>query len=145
MRRALLEECDLQAIITMPSGVFKPYAGVGTAVLVFQKGSKTESVWFYEMSADGFSLSDTRTPVAENDIPDILVQWPKREEGPHSFRVSINDLARQGYLLSPSLYRSKPAEETDHDEPSAILADVIHIEEALIERMRTLARHLDNQ
>lgn len=103
LRQSLLEECDLQAVITMPSGVFKPYAGVGTAVLVFQKGSKTESVWFYEMSADGFTLSDTRTPVAENDIPEILARWPKREEGPHSFRVSIDALAAQGYVLSPSL------------------------------------------
>src|SRR5207245_2657844 len=79
IRKLLLEECDLQAVVTMPAGVFKPYASVATAILIFQKGTPTKSVWFYEMSADGFSLSDTRTSVPENDIPDILQKWPSRE------------------------------------------------------------------
>jgi type I restriction enzyme M protein len=86
LREMLLIECDLQAVISFPSGVFKPYSGVGTAVLIFQKGGPTKSVWFYDLTADGFSLDDKRTPIEANDIPDILAKWPQRDEGPNSYR-----------------------------------------------------------
>jgi type I restriction enzyme M protein len=72
--RQRLTTCDLQAIIALPSGVFKPYSGVGTAIFVFQKGNSTGSVWFYELTADGSSLDDKRTPIEANDIPDILAK-----------------------------------------------------------------------
>jgi len=72
-RRKLIEENRLDAVISMPSGVFKPYAGVSTAVLLFTRGGTTSDIWFYDMDHDGFSLDDKREPVAENDIPDILV------------------------------------------------------------------------
>jgi type I restriction enzyme M protein len=80
----LLTECDLQAVISLPSGVFKPYAGVSTAALIFQKGTPTKSVWFYNLTADGFSLDDKRTPIETNDIPDVLNKWPTREESVNS-------------------------------------------------------------
>src|SRR3989338_864869 len=92
LREQLLTECDLQAVINLPSGVFKPYSGVGTAALIFQKGKPTKSVWFYDLTADGFSLDDKRTPIEANDIPDVLTKWPGREEGANSYRVPMEKI-----------------------------------------------------
>jgi type I restriction enzyme M protein len=77
-RKKLIEESRLEAVVSMPSGVFKPYAGVSTAVLIFTKGGSTDRVWFYDMQADGFSLDDKRQNIADNDIPDILECWRNR-------------------------------------------------------------------
>ena len=77
-RRKMIEENRLDGVISMPSGVFKPYAGVSTAVLLFTRGGQTKNIWFYDMAHDGLSLDDKRTPVSENDIPDILNCWGKR-------------------------------------------------------------------
>ena len=78
IRRKLIEENRLDGVVSMPSGVFKPYAGVSTAVLLFTRGAQTERIWFYDMAHDGFSLDDKRTPVAENDIPDVVERWRRR-------------------------------------------------------------------
>lgn len=82
IRRELVEQHQLRAVISMPSGVFKPYAGVSTAVLIFTKTAAggTDNVWFYDMQADGFSLDDKRTPVAQNDIPDIIARFAALEK-----------------------------------------------------------------
>lgn len=80
IRRKLIEENRLDAVISMPSGVFRPYAGVSTAVLVFTKGATTDKIWFYDMQHDGFSLDDKREKVSENDIPDLLECWDRRSE-----------------------------------------------------------------
>ena len=142
VRQMLLADCDLQAVITMPAGVFKPYAGVATAILIFQKGTPTKSVWFYEMTADGFSLSDTRAPVEKNDIPDILQKWPKREEGVHSFRVSREELAKYDDVLTPGRYREKYAETIEHDTPVEIIGDILEIEEDIAVKLLGLQKQL---
>jgi type I restriction enzyme M protein len=80
IRRLLLEDNQLEAVISMPAGVFKPYAGVSTAILLFTKGGATERVWFYDMEHDGFTLDDKRQPTVENDIPDIIECWKARED-----------------------------------------------------------------
>ena len=80
LRRKIIEENRLDGVVSMPGGVFKPYAGVSTAVLLFTKGATTERIWFYDMAHDGFSLDDKRQPVAENDIPDILACWRNRHD-----------------------------------------------------------------
>ena len=79
-RKKIIEENRLDGVISMPSGVFKPYAGVSTAILFLTRGGKTERIWFYDMAHDGFSLDDKRTPVAENDIPDVVECWKKRAD-----------------------------------------------------------------
>ncbi len=79
-RKKLIEENRLDAVVSMPSGVFRPYAGVSTAVLVFTKGAATERIWFYDMEHDGFSLDDKRQKLADNDIPDLLECWKKRKD-----------------------------------------------------------------
>ena len=80
LRRRLIEENRLDGVVSMPSGVFKPYAGVSTAVLLFTRGAQTKDIWFYDMAHDGFSLDDKRVPVAENDIPDVVNCWNKRAD-----------------------------------------------------------------
>jgi type I restriction enzyme M protein len=79
-RKALIEENRLDGVLSMPSGVFKPYAGVSTAILFFTKGAKTSSIWFYDMEHDGFSLDDKRQGVPESDLPDVLTCWQSRHD-----------------------------------------------------------------
>ena len=113
IRKALVEENRLEAVISMPSGVFNPYAGVSTAVLVFTKtgAGGTDQVWFYDMKADGFTLDDKRSPVAENDIPDIverfhhLEQEADRKRTEQSFLVPKEEIVENGYDLSINKYK----------------------------------------
>ena len=105
LRQKLIEENQLEAVISMPSGVFKPYAGVATAVLVFTKGSQTQKTWFYEMENDGFTLDDKRTPIEENDIPDIIAKYTNKEESSKSFNVTYDELKENEYNLLPSRYK----------------------------------------
>lgn len=113
IRKELVEHHQLRAVISMPSGVFKPYAGVSTAVLVFTKtgAGGTDTVWFYDMQADGFSLDDKRTPVEPNDIPDILARFAALEKEKdrarteQSFLVSKEEIVANGYDLSINKYK----------------------------------------
>ncbi|MCJ7529436.1 MAG: SAM-dependent methyltransferase [Anaerolineales bacterium] len=97
LRKKLIEENRLDGVISMPSGVFKPYAGVSTAVLFFTRGARTERIWFYDMAHDGFSLDDKRVPVDENDIPDVVDCWKKRlnSEFETDRAKRISDLRRE--------------------------------------------------
>ena len=113
IRKELVEGNRLEAVISMPSGVFKPYAGVSTAVLIFTKTGHggTEQVWFYDMKADGLSLDDKRTPVQENDIPDIVARFHNleaeadRKRTEQSFFVSKQEIADNDYDLSINKYK----------------------------------------
>jgi type I restriction enzyme M protein len=138
LREMLLAECELQAVISLPSGVFKPYSGVGTAALIFQKGKPTQSVWFYDMAADGFSLDDKRGPIDANDIPDLLAKWPNRDEGPNSYRVPIEKIKENDWSLAAGRYKSVTAETVNHDAPAEILGDVLKLENEIIKRGNAL-------
>jgi type I restriction enzyme M protein len=142
LRELLMTECDLQAVISLPSGVFRPYAGVATAALVFQKGKSTESVWFYDIGADGFSLDDKRTPIEVNDIPDVVAKWPKREEGPKSYCVEIEKIRENDWSLAAGRYRPASAEVVSHSAPADILGDVLKVESEIIRRGNTLLAKL---
>jgi type I restriction enzyme M protein len=142
LREMLLTECDLQAVISLPSGVFRPYAGVGTAALIFEKAKRTESVWFYDVTADGFSLDDKRTPIDANDIPDLLAKWMAREEGANSYRVAIEKIRENGWSLAAGRYRPVTTEAVNHDAPAEILGDVLKLENEIIRRGNTLLAHL---
>src|SRR5438552_7541236 len=109
----LLEKCDLQAVISMPAGVFQPYSGVGTAVLVFVKGGKTENVWFYDMKADGYSLDLKRDFIdGKGDIPDIVQKFKRgRLVSDQSVLVPLSDIKKNDYNLSISRYRQVEHEE----------------------------------
>ncbi|RJE47199.1 MULTISPECIES: class I SAM-dependent DNA methyltransferase [unclassified Dehalobacter] len=130
LRMELVENHQLQAVISMPSGVFKPYAGVSTAVLVFTKtgAGGTEKVWFYDMKADGYSLDDKRTPVEANDIPDILARYHNlegevdRKPTEQSFFVEKSAIAANDYDLSINRYKEVVYEKVEYDAPDVIMA-----------------------
>lgn len=130
LRKELVENHQLQAVISMPSGVFKPYAGVSTAVLVFTKtgAGGTDKVWFYDMKADGFSLDDKRSPIESNDIPDILERFHNlegkadRKLTEQSFFVGKAAIAGNGYDLSINRYKEVVYEKVDYDSPVVIMA-----------------------
>ena len=113
IRKELVENHQLRAVISMPSGVFKPYAGVSTAVLVFTKtgAGGTDNVWFYDMKADGYSLDDKRSPIEDNDIPDIIERFhhleneASRERTEQSFFVPKDEIVENGYDLSINKYK----------------------------------------
>ncbi len=145
VREILLTSCDLQAVISLPSGTFKPYSGVGTAVLIFEKGQKTESVWFYELTADGYSLDDKRAEIEANDIPDVIAKWPKREEGPNSFNVDIERIKENGWQLMAGRYRPVKIEAVTHDSSDDILADIIRIEMDIVQHAKALKERVSSK
>jgi type I restriction enzyme M protein len=143
LRERLCTEFDLQAIISLPSGVFKPYSGVGTAALVFARPVKeaqqvTKEVWFYDITADGYSLDDKRTIISANDIPDLMAKWPGREEGPNCYRVPIDRIRENDWNLAAGRYKPTVSITLEHDPPQKVLADVL----ALEEEITTLAKRL---
>lgn len=127
LRRQLLDENQLEAVISLPSGVFKPYAGVSTGILVFRKGGRTDDVFFYDVKADGFSLDDKRDPIEANDLPDCLEAWKKRD--PHkdtdrtqkAFFVPAEEIRQSNYDLSIGKYQEHPYVEAPYDQPSDII------------------------
>lgn len=129
VRKMLVEEHKLDGVVSMPSGVFKPYAGVSTAVLFFTKtgAGGTDSVWFYDMQADGLSLDDKRQVVDDNDIPDILETWKGRDssvEGDRkakAFFVPKKEVVDNGYDLSINRYKEIEYEEVEFESPSLII------------------------
>ncbi len=131
VRKRLLDACKLEGVISMPSGVFKPYAGVSTAVLIFQKGGITDNVWFYDMQADGFSLDDKRNRVAENDIPDLVAQWQQRataagaDRSQKCFMVPVDEIRANKHDLSISRYRQTVSDSVCFENP-VILIDKLY-------------------
>jgi len=125
-------------VITLPSGTFKPYAGVATAILIFEKKPSTKSVWFYELSADGFSMSDTRSPIEDNDIPDLLIRWQERQEGPRSFNVPVGEIIKNGYELMPGHYKAQKIHIVTHDSPVQVIDNVMKIEDEIQTRLKAL-------
>lgn len=146
IRRELVENHRLEAVISMPSGVFKPYAGVSTAVLVFTKTGHggTDQVWFYDMKADGFSLDDKRTPVKENDIPDIVARFHDRaaeKDRPRtaqSFLVPKAEIAGNGYDLSINKYKQVEYVPVEYPPTSEILADLRKLEDEIAKGLEEL-------
>ncbi|MDI9468545.1 MAG: type I restriction-modification system subunit M [Syntrophomonadaceae bacterium] len=129
IRKEIIENHKLDAVISMPSGVFKPYAGVSTAIMIFTKtgAGGTDKVWFYDMKADGYSLDDKRTPIEENDIPDIIARFHNPEEEfnrkrtEQSFFVDKSDIVANDYDLSINRYKEIVYEKVEYDPPAVIL------------------------
>ena len=137
LRQILIEEQKLDAIISMPSGVFRPYAGVSTAILLFTKTNSggTDNVWFYDMQADGYSLDDKRTAQPEkSDLADILARWQKRDrEGDRartdqSFLVPKAEIVENDYDLSINRYKEVEYEAVEYDPPQVILKRLAELE-----------------
>lgn len=139
-RQMILEKCDLQAVISMPSGVFQPYSGVSTAVLVFVKGGKTENVWFYEMKADGYSLDQKRDFIdGKGDIPSIVGGFRvERIESSQSAIVPFEQIRKNKYSLSISRYKKVEYEEVKYEEPRILIESISRLEEEIARRLQEL-------
>jgi type I restriction enzyme M protein len=166
LRRILVEENKLDAVIKLPSGVFRPYAGVSTAILVFTRTGVggTDQVWFYDVRVDGWSLDDKREPLLpddklgptpaavlteaeaeKNDLPDLVRRWGERAGAERarprtaqSFCVPKADIAAAGYDLSLNRYKDVERKEIAHESPAAILADLRRIETEMAEGIKRL-------
>lgn len=150
IRKEIIENQKLEAIISMPSGVFKPYAGVSTAIMIFTKTNAggTDKVWFYDMKADGYSLDDKRTEIDENDIPDIVERFHNlekeadRKRTEQSFFVDVEEIRENGYDLSINKYKEIVYEEVEYDAPSVILGRVKELEGEIAAGIEELERML---
>ena len=143
IRKILLENCQLEAVISMPSGVFQPYSGVGTAVLVFTKGGKTENVWFYEMLKDGFSLDQKRDFIdGKGDIQDIIKKFKTKAESKQSFSVTFKDIKENEYNLSISRYKENEHEEIKYEEPKIMIDRVLKDEYEITKGLEDLKKDL---
>jgi type I restriction enzyme M protein len=140
LRRILVEDQKLDAVVKLPSGVFRPYAGVSTAILLFTKTNSggTDHVWFYDVQADGFSLDDKRNPVDANDLPDVLALWTERDANElerarteRSFCVPRADISAQGYDLSLNRYKEVVHDEVEHRAPLDIVGDLERLEDEI--------------
>lgn len=128
LRTLLVKKNQLEAVISLPSGVFRPYAGVSTAILVFSKGGSTDHVFFYDVQADGFSLDDKRDPVKDNDLPDTLARWQQRDAAKDTdrtarhFVVPVKEIEEQDFDLSINRYKQEEHKETHYEPPRKIIA-----------------------
>jgi type I restriction enzyme M protein len=153
IRKELVEKHQLRAVISMPSGVFKPYAGVSTAVLVFTKtgAGGSDKVWFYDMETDGFSLDNKRTAITDNDIPDIVGRFHSldnesdRERTDKSFFVPKQEIVDNGYDLSINKYKKTITKAVEYPPTSEIMASLFEIEENITKGLKELEAMLCKQ
>jgi type I restriction enzyme M protein len=147
LRRMLVEDQKLDGVVKLPSGVFRPYAGVSTAVVLFTKTNSggTDDVWFYDVTADGFSLDDKRNPVEANDLPDVLKRWGERSGAElqrarteQSFCVPKDDIVAQGYDLSLNRYKEIVHDRVVHRPPLEIIAEIEEIEDDITKGLAEL-------
>ena len=146
IRREIIENNRLEAVISMPSGVFKPYAGVSTAILIFTKTGHggTDNVWFYDMKADGFSLDDKRSPTTENDIPDIIARFHNweteatRERTEQSFFVPKEEIAGNDYDLSINKYKKTEYVPVEYPSTQEIMAQLRDLQKKIDAEMDVL-------
>jgi len=151
IRKEIVDNQQLRAVISMPSGVFKPYAGVSTAILVFTKTNSggTDKVWFYDMKADGFSLDDKRSPIADNDIPDVVKRFhdltaeSARSKKEQSFMVSVDEIRQNDYDLSINKYKEVERERVVYDSVETILARLDKSETEYIKGYSELVKMLE--
>lgn len=144
LRKVLVQENQLQAVISLPPGVFKPYAGVSTAILLFTKGGRTDHVLFYDVRADGYSLDDRRDPVKEDDLPDALRRWRNRDSQSDTdrtakhFMVPRQEIEAKEYDLSIGRYQEAKYEAVEYAPPRQLLARLRSLEAEIAEDLRAL-------
>lgn len=143
-RKMLLNECELQGVISLPGGVFKPYAGVSTAILIFVKGGETERVWFYDLKSDGFSLDDKRAKISNNDIPDIVDKWKHRKEQKENrlnsnfFYITRKEIEANEFDLSINRYKITDHVEVRYESPEIILSKIEKLEQDILNGLSDL-------
>ena len=153
IRKELIEGNRLEAVISMPSGVFKPYAGVSTGILIFTKTGHggTDKVWFYDMQADGFSLDDKRTAINDNDIPDIIERFhnlageAERARTEKSFFVEVQEIIENGYDLSINKYKKVEYVPVEYPPTEQIMAELHELEMEITKGLAELEEMLENE
>lgn len=151
IRKEIVDKNRLQAVISMPSGVFKPYAGVSTAILIFTKTGRggTDDVWFYDMEADGFSLDDKRSPISENDIPDIIARFSNldgeksRERTEKSFMVPVKEIIDNDYDLSINKYKKIEYQAEEYPPTKQLIAELKDLNQELSKTLDELEKMLE--
>ena len=144
LRKLIIEKAELKAVIAVPSGVFKPYAGVSTAILIFTKGGETNHVWFYDMQSDGYTLDDKRNKIAESDLPDIVQRYKARDakkDGDRKqkyFMVPKKEIVENNYDLNLSTYKEEVYEEVSYEKPNVIFGKLETIEADIQKRLAEL-------
>lgn len=146
IRQEIIEKQKLEAIISMPSGVFKPYAGVSTAVMIFTKTNSggTDQVWFYDMQADGYSLDDKRTEIKQNDIPDIVSRYQKlksetkRSRTDQSFLVPFSEIKANDWDLSINRYKEVVYEQVQYTPPKQLIAEIKELDKERLAALKKL-------
>jgi type I restriction enzyme M protein len=134
VRKLIIDKAELKAVIAVPSGAFKPYAGVSTAILIFTKGGETNNVWFYDMQADGYTLDDKRNKITESDLPDIVQRYKARDAKKDSdrkqkyFMVPKNEIVANNYDLNLSTYKEEVYEEVVYEKPNVIFDKLENME-----------------
>jgi len=137
LREMLIDQHQLEAVVKLPSGAFRPYAGVNTAILFFTKDGKTKDVWFYDVQADGLSLDDKRLPVEENDLPDVRTRWrnrdPKKDTDrkAKAFFVPVQLIRTSDYDLSISRYKEVEHKAAEYDKPRVIMQRLAVLDEEI--------------
>jgi type I restriction enzyme M protein len=152
IRRRLVDEFNVIAVISLPSGVFLPYTGSKTSILVFQKpkdaaAPRTKEVWFYRIEDDGFELGATRRPLSEaaargelaGDLPDCLAKFRKREESERSWLVPVETIRANDYNLTAGRYSPYKTEETEYEDPSVLVSQLIELEEEIAQGLKELS------
>jgi type I restriction enzyme M protein len=148
LRKLLVEKTELKAVIAMPSGVFKPYAGVSTAILIFTKGGETNNVWFYDMQADGYTLDDKRSKIKESDLPDIVLRYKTRNEKTDNdrknkyFFVGKKEIVEKDYDLNLSTYKEEEYEEVIYEKPEVIFEKLKNIETTIQRELSQLSEYV---
>lgn len=148
IRKEIVEKHHLHGIISMPSGVFKPYAGVSTAIMIFTKtgAGGTDNVWFYDMQADGLSLDDKRQPVDANDIPDIISRYHNldnensRKRSEKSFFVTKEEIVKNDYDLSINRYKEIEYDEVEYEAPKVIIQRIKELEQQILDGLNDIER-----
>jgi len=144
LRKLLIEKTELKAVISMPGGVFKPYAGVATAILIFTKGGRTDNIWFYDMKSDGYSLDDKRAKIPQSDLPDIAEQYKKRDPNQKSdrkqkhFFIEKKEIIENEYDLSISKYKEEVYQEIFYEKPEKIIQNIEEIEKKISKNLAEL-------
>jgi len=144
LRKLIIEKTELKAVIAMPSGVFKPYAGVSTAILIFTKGGETKNVWFYDMLADGYTLDDKRNKTSESDLPDIVHRFKTRNEKTDTdrksnfFFVGKKEIVEKDYDLNLTTYKEEEYIEEIYEKPEVILKQLSTIETTIFKGLEEL-------
>ena len=137
LRKLIIDKAELKAVIAVPSGVFKPYAGVSTAILIFTKGGETNNVWFYDMQADGYTLDDKRNKITESDLPDIVQRYKTRniktdtDRKQKFFFVPKREIVGNNYDLNLSTYKEEVYEEVKYEKSKVIFGKLETIEEKI--------------